>query len=128
FLMTRAREESLRHGVRRGVLDGLTVTGGVITSAGVVLAATFTALVVIPLSVLVHIAFIVAFGGLIDTLVVRTHVVPDLVRDLGPVVWWPGVLYRRGDSGKEPGRTDRPATRGPPDGAALARGGGGVSR
>ncbi len=111
FLMTRAREESLRHGVRRGVLDGLTVTGGVITSAGVVLAATFTALVVIPLSFLVQIAFIVAFGVLMDTLVVRSLLVPALVRDLGPVVWWPGVLYRRGDSGKEPGRTDRPATR-----------------
>ncbi|TDC69340.1 MMPL family transporter [Actinomadura sp. GC306] len=96
FLMTRAREESLRHGVRRGVLEGLTVTGGVITSAGVVLAATFAALVVIPLSFLVQIAFIVAFGVLMDTLLVRSLLVPALVRDAGPVTWWPSVLYRRG--------------------------------
>ncbi|TDB95269.1 MMPL family transporter [Actinomadura sp. 7K534] len=103
FLMTRAREESLRHGVRRGVLEGLTVTGGVITSAGVVLAATFAALVVIPLSFLVQIAFIVAFGVLMDTLLVRSLLVPALVRDAGPVVWWPGVLYRRGRDAAKPG-------------------------
>ncbi|MGP4025962.1 MMPL family transporter [Actinomadura sp. 3N407] len=95
FLMTRAREESLRHGARSGVLRGLTVTGGVITSAGVVLAATFAALVVIPLAFLLQIAFIVAFGVLLDTLLVRSLLVPALVRDAGPIVWWPGVLYRR---------------------------------
>ncbi|MFE9102476.1 MMPL family transporter [Actinomadura geliboluensis] len=94
FLMTRAREESLKHGPREGVLRGLTVTGGVITSAGVVLAATFAALVVIPLAFLVQIAFIVAFGVLMDTLVVRSLLVPALVRDAGPYAWWPGALYR----------------------------------
>ncbi|MGW6391037.1 MMPL family transporter [Streptomyces sp. NPDC055103] len=94
FLMSRVREESLRHGVREGVLRGLTATGGVITSAGVVLAATFAALGVIPLAFLAQIAFIVAFGVLLDTLVVRSLLVPALVRDLGPVAWWPGELSR----------------------------------
>ncbi|MFJ2236369.1 MMPL family transporter [Streptomyces sp. NPDC087859] len=91
FLMSRVREESLRHGVRQGVLRGLVGTGGVITSAGVVLAATFAALGVIPLAFLAQIAFIVAFGVLLDTLVVRSLLVPALVRDLGAVAWWPGA-------------------------------------
>ncbi|MGW5867218.1 MMPL family transporter [Streptomyces sp. NPDC055239] len=96
FLMSRVREESLRHGTREGVLRGLTATGGVITSAGVVLAATFAALGIIPLAFLVQIAFIVAFGVLLDTLVVRSLLVPALVRDIGPKAWWPGALSRRG--------------------------------
>ncbi|MFF9689975.1 MMPL family transporter [Streptomyces sp. NPDC014623] len=94
FLMSRVREESLIHGTRKGVLRGLTTTGGVITSAGVVLAATFAALGVIPLAFLVQIAFIVAFGVLLDTLVVRSLLVPALVRDIGPRAWWPGALSR----------------------------------
>ncbi|MGW0987254.1 MMPL family transporter [Streptomyces sp. NPDC002486] len=95
FLMSRVREEALAHGNRQGVLRGLTTTGGVITSAGVVLAATFAALMVIPLAFLVQIAFIVAFGVLLDTLVVRSLLVPALVIDIGPRAWWPGVLARR---------------------------------
>jgi RND superfamily putative drug exporter len=94
FLMSRVREESLRHGVRQGILRGLVTTGGVITSAGVVLAATFAALGVIPLAFLVQIAFIVAFGVLLDTLVVRSLLVPALARDIGRRVWWPGRLSR----------------------------------
>ncbi|MET7453368.1 MMPL family transporter [Streptomyces sp. NPDC005574] len=94
FLMSRVREESLRHGVREGVLRGLVTTGGVITSAGVVLAATFAALGVIPLAFLAQIAFIVAFGVLLDTLVVRSLLVPALARDIGPRAWWPGRLSR----------------------------------
>ncbi|WP_217229256.1 MMPL family transporter [Streptomyces anulatus] len=94
FLMSRVREESLRHGTREGILRGLTTTGGVITSAGVVLAATFAALGVIPLAFLLQIAFIVAFGVLLDTLVVRSLLVPALVRDIGPKAWWPGTLSR----------------------------------
>ncbi|MEV7203213.1 MMPL family transporter [Streptomyces griseoluteus] len=90
FLMSRVREETVRHGTREGILRGLIATGGVITSAGVVLAATFAALIVIPLAFLVQIAFIVAFGVLLDTLVVRSLLVPALVRDIGPAVWWPG--------------------------------------
>ncbi|WP_200942104.1 MMPL family transporter [Angustibacter sp. Root456] len=89
FLMTRVREESLEHGTRRGVLVGLAVTGGVITSAGVVLAATFGALSTLPLLFLQQIAFIVAFGVLLDTLVVRSLLVPALTRDIGGRVWWP---------------------------------------
>ncbi|MEU4257904.1 MMPL family transporter [Streptomyces fradiae] len=100
FLMSRVREETFLHGTREGVLRGLTATGGVITSAGVVLAATFAALAVIPLAFLLQIAFIVAFGVLLDTLVVRSLLVPALVRDIGPVSWWPSSLRTRtGPSG-----------------------------
>ncbi|MFD0223929.1 MMPL family transporter [Streptomyces hirsutus] len=98
FLMSRVREEALAHGSQQGVLRGLTTTGGVITSAGVVLAATFAALMVIPLAFLVQIAFIVAFGVLLDTLVVRSLLVPALVIDIGPRAWWPSVLARKGDA------------------------------
>ncbi|MFF9009714.1 MMPL family transporter [Streptomyces goshikiensis] len=105
FLMSRVREESLVHGVRQGVLRGLTTTGGVITSAGVVLAATFAALMVIPLAFLVQIAFIVAFGVLLDTLVVRSLLVPALVIDIGPRSWWPSALAR----GRRPDAPAAPA-------------------
>ncbi|QOZ98547.1 hypothetical protein DI273_04510 [Streptomyces violascens] len=101
FLMSRVREETALHGTREGVRRGLTTTGGVITSAGVVLAATFAALGVIPLAFLAQIAFIVAFGVLLDTLVVRSLLVPALVRDIGPASWWPGVLSRRAEPAKE---------------------------
>ncbi len=94
FLMSRVREESVRRGTRAGVLRGLASTGGVITSAGVVLAATFSALSVIPLLFLAQIAFIVAFGVLLDTLIVRSLLVPALVHDIGPTVWWPSRLAR----------------------------------
>jgi RND superfamily putative drug exporter len=106
--MSRVREESLRHGVRQGVRRGLVATGGVITSAGVVLAATFAALGVIPLAFMVQIAFIVAFGVLLDTLVVRSLLVPALVRDIGRRAWWPGALSRAPEAGPEPA----PETRG----------------
>jgi len=94
FLMSRVREESARHGTRRGTLIGLTVTGGVITSAGVVLAATFAALAVIPLVLMVELAFTVAFGVLLDSVLVRSLLVPALVVDTGRLVWWPGRLAR----------------------------------
>ncbi|MGW7292170.1 MMPL family transporter [Streptomyces xiamenensis] len=89
FLMSRVRQETVLHGTRQGLLRGLISTGGVITSAGVVLAATFAALLVIPLAFLAQLAFIVAFGVLVDTLVVRSLLVPALVRDIGPRSWWP---------------------------------------
>ena len=95
FLMTRVREETLVHGTRRGVVRGLAVTGGVITSAGLVLAATFAALSVIPILFLAQIAFIVAFGVLLDTFVVRTLLVPALALDIGRAIWWPSRLARR---------------------------------
>lgn len=94
FLMTRAREESARVGTRRGVLGALSVTGGVITSAGIVLAATFGALTVIPLVFLAQIAFIVAFGVLLDTLIVRSLLVPAFAVDIGRWTWWPSRLWR----------------------------------
>jgi RND superfamily putative drug exporter len=94
FLMSRVREESLKHGTRPGILRGLGVTGGVITSAGVVLAATFAALGVIPIMFLVQLAFIVAFGVLLDTVLVRSLLVPALAYDIGPRIWWPGTLGR----------------------------------
>ncbi|NUU16130.1 MMPL family transporter [Cellulomonas humilata] len=99
FLMTRVREESVKVGTRAGVVRGLAVTGGVITSAGVVLATTFAALGVIPLLFLAQIAFIVAFGVLLDTLVVRSLLVPALVHDLGRRTWWPSALSRTPERG-----------------------------
>jgi RND superfamily putative drug exporter len=95
FLMTRAREEATELGHRRGVLRALTVTGGVITSAGLVLAATFAALTVLPLVPSVQIGIVVAVGVLLDTLIVRTLLVPGLALDVGPRFWWPGRLARR---------------------------------
>lgn len=106
FLMTRVREETLHHGTRLGVTRGLTVTGSVITSAGIVLAATFAALGIIPLLFLAQLAFIVSFGVLLDTIVVRSLLVPALVHDLGPVVWWPSKLAREKDA--RTGGTERP--------------------
>jgi putative drug exporter of the RND superfamily len=94
FLMTRVREESIDRGTRPGILTGLAVTGGVITSAGVVLAATFSALAVLPILFLAQIAFMVAFGVLLDTTIVRSLLVPALAYDVGPKVWWPSKLAR----------------------------------
>ncbi|MBE2319315.1 MMPL family transporter [Solirubrobacter sp. CPCC 204708] len=92
FLMARAREEALQQGTRRGVIAALAVTGGVITSAGIVLAGTFSALAVLPLVVLTQLGTVVAFGVLLDTLLVRSVLVPALVHDLGAKVWWPSKL------------------------------------
>lgn len=97
FLMTRVREESIRQGTHPGILKGLSATGGVITSAGVVLAATFAALGIIPILFLAQIGFIVAFGVLLDTLVVRSLLVPALSYDVGRWIWWPGRLFREQD-------------------------------
>ncbi|MGI5191762.1 MMPL family transporter [Promicromonospora sp. CA-289599] len=94
FLMTRVREESMAHGTREGVLRGLRLTGGIITSAGLVLAATFTALAVIPVLFLAQLAFIVAFGVLLDTFAVRSFLVPALGYDIGRAIWWPSKLAR----------------------------------
>jgi RND superfamily putative drug exporter len=111
FLMTRAREESTVHGTRKGVLRALAVTGGVITSAGIVLAATFGALTVIPLVFLAQIAFIVAFGVLLDTLIVRSLLVPAFSVDIGRWTWWPSRLWRtEGQSTPAADTTDAEAT------------------
>jgi RND superfamily putative drug exporter len=94
FLMTRVREEALKHGTRAGTLKGLAVTGGVITSAGLVLAATFGALALLPMVFLVQMAFLVAFGVLMDTLIVRSLLVPALTLQIGRKIWWPSALSR----------------------------------
>jgi RND superfamily putative drug exporter len=103
FLMTRAREESLRRGTRDGVLRALAVTGGVITSAGLVLAATFGALTVLPLVILTQLGFLVGFGVLLDTFVVRSLMVPAAVRLIGDRIWWPSALAK-GSPAPEPER------------------------
>jgi putative drug exporter of the RND superfamily len=92
FLMARVREEAQRYGTRPGMTRGLAVTGGVITSAGLVLAGTFSVLAVLPLVFLTEIGFVVAFGVLLDTFLVRSVLVPALVYDIGPKVWWPSTL------------------------------------
>ena len=95
FLVARAREETLKHGTREGVLRALAVTGGVITSAGIVLAGTFSVLAVLPLVFLTEIGFVVAFGVLLDTFLVRSVLVPALFLDIGKKVWWPSALAKR---------------------------------
>ena len=95
FLMTRVREEAQRHGARTGALTGLAATGGVITSAGAVLAGTFAVLGTLPVTFLTELGFAVAFGVLLDTLVVRSVLVTALNLDLGRWVWWPSRLARQ---------------------------------
>ncbi|MET7670185.1 MMPL family transporter [Micromonospora luteifusca] len=97
FLMTRVREEALRLGTRPATLTGLAATGGVITSAGVVLAGTFAVLTSLPLVQLVQIGFAVSFGILLDTLIVRSVLVTALSLDLGRYMWWPSRLFRKAD-------------------------------
>ncbi|NLE79025.1 MAG: MMPL family transporter [Rhodococcus sp.] len=94
FLMTRVREETEQHGTREGVLRGLAVTGGVITSAGIVLAATFAVLGVLPLVFLAEVGFAVSFGVLLDTMIVRSILVPALSHDIGKKIWWPSALAK----------------------------------
>jgi RND superfamily putative drug exporter len=102
FLMTRVREEAARHGTRRGALIGLAATGGVITSAGLVLAGTFAVLATLPLTAFTEIGFAVAFGVLLDTLVVRSVLVSGLTMDIGRHMWWPSALTRKRDPAAKP--------------------------
>ena len=102
FLMARAREETLTHGTRAGMLRALAVTGGVITSAGIVLAGTFSVLAVLPLVFLTEIGFVVAFGVLLDTFLVRSVLVPALVELIGPKIWWPSALAREEEPERVP--------------------------
>jgi len=98
FLMTRVREESIRSGTRRGAIAGLAATGGVITSAGLVLAGTFAMLSTLPLVEFTEIGFAVALGVLIDTIIVRSVLVTALTLDIGRHIWWPSALARREQS------------------------------
>ena len=89
FLVTRVREETTTHGTKQGMVRGVAATGPVITSAGIVLAAVFCVLAVLPLIVLTQLGVIVGLGILLDTFVVRTVVVPALFAVMGPRIWWP---------------------------------------
>ncbi|MFC8080019.1 MMPL family transporter [Streptomyces sp. NPDC057307] len=102
FLVTRVREDTLLHGTRRAALTGLSSTGGVITSAGVVLAGTFAAMASLPLVFAVQLGFAVAFGVLLDTLVVRSVLVTALTLDVGRWMWWPSKLFRQHDDAVAP--------------------------
>ena len=97
FLMTRIREESAAAGTRRGALIGLAATGGVITSAGAVLAGTFAMLGTLPMVMFAEIGFAVALGVLLDTIVVRSVLVTALTLDVGGWMWWPGRLAHQRD-------------------------------
>lgn len=101
FLMARVREESEEVGTRKGLLRGLAVTGGVITSAGIVLAATFGALAVIPLLFMLQLAIIVPLGLLIDTFIVRTSLIAGLVHDIGDPVWWPRKIEPKSEKASD---------------------------
>ena len=95
FLMARVREEAHAMPTKEAMLKGLAVTGGVITSAGVVLAGTFSVLAVLPLVALTQIGITVALGVLLDTFVVRSILVPALTSRSGEKTWWPSALGRR---------------------------------
>ncbi len=95
FLIARAREETIQHGSRQGILRALAVTGAVITSAGIVLAGTFSVLAVLPLTFLTELGFVVAFGVLLDTLLVRSILVPAIALSIGDRFWWPSALSKK---------------------------------
>ena len=112
FLMTRVREEALKYGTRQGSLIGLAATGGVITSAGLVLAGTFLALGTLPLVAFAEIGFAVALGVLLDTIVVRSVLVTALNLDVGRHMWWPSALAKKEDVDvDEIPREEQPALR-----------------
>lgn len=103
FLVTRAREETPEHGTRDGIVRAVSATGAVITSAGIVLAAVFCVLGVLPLIVLTQVGIIVGLGILLDTFVVRTVIIPALFTLIGPRIWWPTESYRS-QGGRRVGR------------------------
>jgi putative drug exporter of the RND superfamily len=91
FLMSRAREEARLHGTREGMLRALAATGPVITSAGLILAGTFSVLTTLPVTFAFNIGFMVAIGILLDTFIVRTIMVPAAVELIGDKIWWPST-------------------------------------
>jgi RND superfamily putative drug exporter len=118
FLMDRVREEARRHGTREGALRALVATGPVITSAGLILAGTFAVLMTLPLDILLELGFTVALGVLLDTFLVRTLMVPSIVKIVGDASWWPAKLR---PPGEEPPAPRAPAGPAPavPRGAAI---------
>jgi putative drug exporter of the RND superfamily len=109
FLMTRVREEAIKRDTRHGAIVGLAATGGVITSAGFVLAGTFAVLATIPSTQLTEIGFAVAFGILLDTIIVRSVLVTALNLDIGRWMWWPSKLARKPDPAPAELRQERAA-------------------
>src|SRR5262245_5188428 len=108
FLVTRVKEEAAQRGTRRGALVGLAATGGVITSAGLVLAGTFAALGSMPMVFMAELGFAVAFGVLLDTIIVRSVLVTALALDLGRWMWWPSHLVGRQDDAEAPTGAEEP--------------------
>jgi RND superfamily putative drug exporter len=106
FLMTRVREEALKFGTRRGALIGIGATGGVITSAGLVLAGTFAALGSLPIVFMAELGFAVAVGVLLDTIIVRSVLVTALNLDIGRLMWWPSELAQKHDQDPPSHRAD----------------------
>jgi RND superfamily putative drug exporter len=114
FLMSRVREEARRHGTREGTLRALAATGPVITSAGIILAGTFSVLMTLPVTFTFDLGFMVALGILLDTFIVRTIMVPAAIELLGDRIWWPstakGGAHVLGAGEAEPQPTSQPAT------------------
>ena len=113
FLIARAREETIKHGSEQGILRALAVTGGVITSAGIVLAGTFSVLAVLPLTFLTEIGFVVAFGVLLDTFLVRSVLVPSIALTMGDKFWWPSELSKPGRGPQAPTEAEREPVQSP---------------
>jgi len=105
FLVHRARTEAAVHGTRQGMVEAISHTGGVITSAGIVLAAVFAALGVLPLVMLGQLGLIVGVGVIVDTLVVRTVIVPAIFSLIGDRIWWPSHSSRTASTKKETQRS-----------------------
>jgi RND superfamily putative drug exporter len=114
FLMARVREEARTHGTREGMLRALAATGGVITSAGIILAGTFSVLMTLPVSFTFDLGLMVALGILLDTFIVRTIMVPAAVEVIGDKIWWPSTASAGGRLREETGehRVPEPAEAG----------------
>jgi RND superfamily putative drug exporter len=112
FLISRIREEATHQETKGAVISGLERTGGVITSAGLILAGTFSALMALPLEAIFQIGLTVAFGLLVDTFIVRTLLVPAIAFKLGERNWWPSAISHaavapeRASAASKPGRDD----------------------
>ena len=112
FLMARVREEARRHGTREGMLRALAATGPVITSAGIILAGTFSVLMTLPVTYTFDLGFMVALGILLDTFIVRTIMVPAAVELIGDRIWWPSTADRGGALRERTEAEPRPAPAG----------------
>ena len=107
FLMARVREEARHHGTREGMLRALAATGPVITSAGIILAGTFSVLMTLPVTFTFDLGFMVALGILLDTFIVRTIMVPAAVELIGDKIWWPSTAQGGGALHEETGQSSR---------------------